>query len=208
MKKKTYVCFLLTFIFVVITNICQKNALGLENFNKENITNNYIYTSELNLNHAQDEITNEPLTETDLFSQPDEIIEVFNSSSKKVYLTKSDIDLMAKVVFAESKGEPYAGKIVVASVILNRVTSPNFPNTVEGVITQKNAFSCVVNGVINATPNSDSYNAVKDAIKGLDPTENALYFYNPKIATCSWMKEIEKCNVTTIGQHVFFNVTQ
>lgn len=208
MKKKTYVCFLLTFIFVVITNICQKNALGLENFNKENITNNYIYTSELNLNHAQDEITNEPLTETDLFSQSDEIIEVFNSSSKKVYLTKSDIDLMAKVVFAESKGEPYAGKIAVASVILNRVTSPNFPNTVEGVITQKNAFSCVVNGGINATPNSDSYNAVKDAIKGLDPTENALYFYNPKIATCSWMKEIEKCNVTTIGQHVFFNVTQ
>ena len=208
MKKKTYVCFLLTFIFVVITNICQKNALGLENFNKENITNNYIYTSELNLNHAQDEITNEPLTETDLFSQSDEIIEVFNSSSKKVYLTKSDIDLMAKVVFAESKGEPYAGKIAVASVILNRVTSPNFPNTVEGVITQKNAFSCVVNGVINAPPNSDSYNAVKDAIKGLDPTENALYFYNPKIATCSWMKEIEKCNVTTIGQHVFFNVTQ
>ena len=149
MKKKTYVCFLLTFIFVVITNICQKNALGLENFNKENITNNYIYTSEWNLNHAQDEITNEPLTETDLFSQSDEIIEVFNSSSKKVYLTKSDIDLMAKVVFAESKGEPYAGKIAVASVILNRVTSPNFPNTVEGVITQKNAFSCVVNGVIN-----------------------------------------------------------
>ena len=88
MKKKTYVCFLLTFIFVVITNICQKNALGLENFNKENITNNYIYTSELNLNHTQDEITNEPLTETDLFSQSDEIIEVFNSSSKKVYLTK------------------------------------------------------------------------------------------------------------------------
>ncbi len=208
MKKKTYICFLLTFIFVVITNICQKNALGLENFNKENITNNYIYTSELNLNHTQDEITNEPLTETDLFSQSDEIIEVFNSSSKKVYLTKSDIDLMAKVVFAESKGEPYAGKIAVASVILNRVTSPNFPNTVEGVITQKNAFSCVVNGVINTTPNSDSYNAVKDAIKGLDPTENALYFYNPKIATCSWMKEIEKCNVTTIGQHVFFNVTQ
>lgn len=208
MKKKLCICFLLTFTFIVITNIGEKSALGLENFNKEEIKNDYIYTNALSLNYTQDDLSNGTLTETDLFSQSDEIVEVFNSSVKKVYLTEADINLMAKVVFAESKGEPYTGKVAVASVILNRVTSPNFPNTVEGVITQKNAFSCVINGVINTTPNSDSYNAVKDAIKGLDPTGKALYFYNPKIATCSWMKEIEKCNVTTIGQHVFFNVTQ
>lgn len=208
MKKKLCICFLLTFTFIVITNIGEKNALGLENFNKEDIKNDYIYTNELSLNYIEDEFKDETLTETDLFSQSDEIVEVFNSSAKKIYLTEADINLMAKVVFAESKGEPYTGKVAVASVILNRVTSPNFPNTVKGVITQKNAFSCVINGVINVTPNSDSYNAVKDAIKGLDPTGKALYFYNPKIATCSWMKEIEKCDVTTIGQHVFFNVAQ
>ena len=205
MKKKLCICFLLTFTFIVITNLGGKNALGLENINKEEIKNDYIYTNELNLSYNDDKLDSE-LRETDLFSQSDEIVEVFNSSTKKVYLTEGDINLMAKVVFAESKGEPYTGKVAVASVILNRVTSPNFPNTVEGVITQKNAFSCVKNGVITVTPNSDSYNAVNDAIKGLDPTGEALYFYNPKIATCSWMKEIEKCNVKTIGQHVFFNV--
>ena len=197
MKKKLCICFLLTFTFIVITNIGGKNALGLENINEKEINNNYIYTNELN---------DDTLVDTNLSSRSDEIVEVFNSSTKKIYLTESDINLMAKVVFAESKGEPYTGKVAVASVILNRVTSPNFPNTVEGVITQKNAFSCVKNGVITVTPNSDSYNAVNDAIKGLDPTGEALYFYNPKIATCSWMKEIEKCNVKTIGQHVFFNV--
>ncbi|MDO4534672.1 MAG: cell wall hydrolase [Clostridium perfringens] len=206
MKKKLCICFLLTFTFIVITNIGEKNALGLENINKEEINSDYIYTNELNLNYNKDELKNNELKETDLFSQSDEIVEVFNSSTKKVYLTEGDINLMAKVVFAESKGEPYTGKVAVASVILNRVTSPNFPNTVEGVITQKNAFSCVKNGVINVTPNSDSYNAVKDAINGSDPTGKALYFYNPQIATCSWMKGIEKHNIKTIGQHVFFNV--
>ncbi len=207
MKKKLCICFLLTFTFIVITDIGGKYALGLENLNKENIKNNYICTNQLSLDYTKDELKDKTLIESDLFSQSNEIVEVFNSSTKKVYLTESDINLMAKVVFAESKGEPYTGKVAVASVILNRVTSPNFPNTVEEVITQKNAFSCVVNGVINVTPNNDSYNAVNDAIKGLDPTNKALYFYNPKIATCSWMKEIEKCNVKTIGQHVFFNVT-
>lgn len=205
MKKKLCICFLLTFTFIVITNLNERSALGLENINKEEIKNDYIYTNELNLNYNNDASDSE-LKETDLFSQSDEIVEVFNSSTKKVYLTEGDINLMAKVVFAESKGEPYTGKVAVASVILNRVTSPNFPNTVEGVITQKNAFSCVKNGVINTTPNSDSYNAVKDAINGSDPTDKALYFYNPKIATCSWMKGIEKHNIKTIGQHVFFNV--
>ncbi len=206
MKKKLCICFLLTFTFIVITNIGERNALGLENINKDEINSEYIYTNELNLSYSNDELKNTQLKETDLFSQSDEIVEVFNSSTKKVYLTEGDINLMAKVVFAESKGEPYTGKVAVASVILNRVTSPNFPNTIEGVITQKNAFSCVKNGVINVTPNSDSYNAVKDAINGSDPTGKALYFYNPQIATCSWMKDIEKHNIKTIGQHVFFNV--
>ena len=139
-------------------------------------------------------------------SSKDEVVEVFNHSNKKLYLTNSDIEIMAKVVFAESKGESYEGKVAVASVILNRTISPSFPSTIEKVITQKNAFSCVINGEIKASPNEDCYRAVMEAIKGKDPTNQALYFYNPKVATCNWMKNIDKKNVKTIGKHVFFQI--
>lgn len=204
MKKKLCIYFLLTFTFIVITNIGYKIVLGLELHDKNNIDSYILRENQINYN--ENKLKDGTLTDVKSFTQSNDVVEVFNSSTKKVYLTESDINLMAKVVFAESNGEPYTGKIAVASVILNRVISPNFPNTIKEVITQKNAFSCVVNGNINVTPNSDSYNAVMDAIQGSDPTNKALYFYNPKIATCSWMKQIEKCNVKTIGQHVFFNI--
>ena len=113
---------------------------------------------------------------------------------------------MAKLVYAESIGEPYAGKVAVASVVLNRTMDPHFPNTIRDVILQKNAFSCVKNGKINANPNQDCYNAVYDAIKGADPTNDALFFYNPSIATCNWMRDTEKFNQTTIGHHTFFKI--
>ena len=79
-------------------------------------------------------------------------VEVFNHAGKDNLLTEEDVNLMAKIVYAESKGEPYEGKIAVASVILNRVLSPGFPNRINGVILQPNAFSCVRNGEINANP--------------------------------------------------------
>ena len=135
------------------------------------------------------------------------IVAVFQSSNSTISLTKDDIYLMSQVVYAESKGEPFDGKIAVASVILNRTTDSQFPDTIHGVITQKNAFSCVRNGKIDVVPDGDSYNAVLKAIEGYDPTDEALYFYNPKIATCSWMKGVEKTGEKSIGQHVFFNVT-
>jgi len=135
-----------------------------------------------------------------------DVLEVFNHASQQLYITGEDIDLMAKLVSAESIGEPYTGKIAVASVVLNRTIDPHFPNTIQEVIFQKNAFSCVKNGKINANANPDCYNAVYDAIKGVDPTNNALFFYNPTIATCNWMKETEKINQTTIGHHTFFKI--
>ena len=135
-----------------------------------------------------------------------EVLEVFNHASKQLYITGEDIDLMAKLVSAESIGEPYAGKIAVASVVLNRTIDPHFPSTIKEVIFQKNAFSCVKNNKINATANQDCYNAVYDAIKGADPTNDALFFYNPTIATCNWMKETHKINQTTIGHHTFFKI--
>lgn len=135
----------------------------------------------------------------------DEVVEVFSSKQTLLYITQSDLDLMAKLVYAESRGEPFEGKVAVASVVLNRVVSPQFPNSIKEVIFQKNAFSCVQNNEIAANPDQNCYNAVYEAIRGVDPTNNALFFYNPQIATCSWMKSTSKTDVTTIGNHVFFN---
>lgn len=140
-----------------------------------------------------------------LYKENEEVVQVFNSGNNTVLLTKSDIYLMSQIVYEESKGEPYEGKIAVASVILNRVTHPSFPKTVEDVIKQKNAFSCVINGNITAKPDDSSTKAVMDAISGSDPTNDAVFFYNPKIATSRWMKDLQKTNIKTIGNHVFFD---
>ncbi|MGL4572132.1 MAG: cell wall hydrolase [Clostridium sp.] len=131
-------------------------------------------------------------------------IEVFNQKGSSLKITKADIDLMAKLVYCESRGEPFEGKIAVASVVLNRVMNPKFPNTINDVIFQKNAFSCVQNGKIVAQPNKSCYDAVYEAIRGKDPTNEALFFYNPEIATCSWMKSTSKKDSKTIGNHTFF----
>ena len=134
----------------------------------------------------------------------EEVVEVFNSGQQKLFITQSDIDLMAKLVYAESRGEPFEGKVAVASVVLNRTLSQSFPNTIKDVIFQPKAFSCVKNNQIIANPDQSCYNAVFEAIKGKDPTNNALYFYNPALATCSWMKSTEKRDTKSIGHHVFF----
>ncbi|WP_446897956.1 cell wall hydrolase [Clostridium sp. LBM24168] len=139
-----------------------------------------------------------------LFNEEEEIVQVFNYSNQKLYITQKDVDLMAKVVYAESNCEPFEGQVAVASVILNRLKYPKFPKTVEEVIKQKGAFSCVRNGNINVVPNQNNYNAVSKALKGADPTNKAVFFYNPKIATSTWMKDIGKRNVKYIGHHVFF----
>ncbi|WP_392486048.1 cell wall hydrolase [Haloimpatiens sp. FM7315] len=133
------------------------------------------------------------------------VIAVFDNK-KTYYISSEEVYLMAQVVYGESRGEPYDGKVAVASVILNRVVSGKFPDTVEGVVKQKNAFSCLSNGKITVKPDKASYNAVLDALKGKDPTSKAIFFYNPKTATCSWMKSINKVNIKSIGNHIFFAV--
>lgn len=137
--------------------------------------------------------------------EPD-VVEVFNFNNNKILITQGDIDLMAQIVFAESKGEPYDGKVAVASVILNRVLSNGFPNTINEVIFQPNAFSCVVDGHISVIPTEECYSAVYEAIKGNDPTNEALFFYNPEIATCTWMESVPKSDSRAIGQHLFFKI--
>lgn len=133
-----------------------------------------------------------------------EDIEVFNHNGNSLEITKADIDLLAKLVYCESRGEPFTGKVAVASVVLNRVTNPKFPDTIEKVVFQKNAFSCVINGKLVAKPDQSCYDAVYEAIRGKDPTSDALFFYNPSIATCSWMKETSKKDSKKIGNHTFF----
>ncbi|GAA0716299.1 hypothetical protein GCM10008905_00570 [Clostridium malenominatum] len=142
--------------------------------------------------------------EKDLFMEQGKTVQVLSYDNRTFHVTDKDIHLMAKVVHAESAGEPYEGKVAVASVILNRLKDPSFPKSVEGVVKQPWAFSCVINGEIKVNPDEHSYKAVIEALNGKDPTNKALFFYNPKIATSTWMKNIEKNNVRSIGNHVFF----
>lgn len=141
-----------------------------------------------------------------LYKEESQVVTVFNARGRNINVTNEDIHLMAQIVYAESCAEPYEGKVAVASVILNRLRDVRFPDNIQGVVKQKAAFSCVKNGKISVTPDENSYRAVMDALRGKDPTENAVFFYNPKIATCSWMKNIDKHNSKTIGNHVFFVV--
>lgn len=132
--------------------------------------------------------------------------EVFNYQNNKISISKDELYLMAQVVFAESRAEPFTGKVAVASVILNRLVSDSFPDTIEGVIKQKAAFSCIIDNEISVIPDEPCFEAVYAALSGEDPTNFSLFYYNPQIATCTWMKNIEKSNVTQIGNHVFFVV--
>ena len=115
--------------------------------------------------------------------------------------SQNDIRLMANAVHGESRGEPYTGQVAVAAVILNRVNSPSFPNTVSGVIFEPGAFTAVADGQIWLTPNETSKKAVLDAINGWDPTGEALYYFNPATATSSWIWG--RPQIKRIGQHIF-----
>ena len=195
--KKTCSIFVITLIlYLSVININPAHADILGEANNENSDSKIVQ------NCANENIQ---YTSQDI-DEKEEVLEVFKHDSKQIYITGEDIDLMAKLVSAESIGEPYDGKVAVASVVLNRTLDSSFPNTIKGVIFQKNAFSCVKNGQINAKTNQDCYNAVYDAIKGYDPTNEALFFYNPSTATCNWMKQTPKFNQTTIGHHTFFKI--
>ncbi len=124
-----------------------------------------------------------------------------SSSSGGSKYTSSDLYLLAKAIYAEGRGESYTGQVAIGAVIMNRVKSPSFPNTVSGVIYQKGAFTAVTDGQINLEPNQTAYNAARDAMNGWDPTYGALYYYNPAVATSAWI--FDRKTVTVIGKHVF-----
>ncbi len=123
-----------------------------------------------------------------------------SQSSNNGY-TNSDTYLLARCIYGEARGESYTGQVAVGAVVLNRVKSPDFPNTISGVIYQKHAFTAVSDGQINLTPDQTAINAAKDALNGWDPTGGCLYYYNPVTATSEWIFSRE--TVITIGKHVF-----
>lgn len=122
------------------------------------------------------------------------------SSSSQTILS-SDHRLLAKLVYAEARGESYKGQVAVAAVVLNRVASASFPNTISGVVYQKGAFTCVSNGSINNAPSNEAIRAALDAMNGWDPTSGCLYYYNPKLTDDQWIRT--RTVVTVIGNHRF-----
>ncbi len=122
-------------------------------------------------------------------------------SAQAASYNDSEVYTLARLVYGEARGEPYVGKVAVAAVVLNRVKSASFPNTISGVIYQAGAFDCVSDGQINKTPDSDAIRAARDAMNGWDPTGGCIYYYNPATATSAWIwsREVR----LTIGAHCF-----
>ena len=115
--------------------------------------------------------------------------------------SNSDLNLLAHLVYAEARGEPYSGQVAVAAVVLNRVKNTSFPNTVAGVIYERGAFSVVADGQINLQPNQTAISAARDALNGWDPTYEAIYYFNPNTATNGWIWS--RPVTVVIGNHRF-----
>jgi len=113
----------------------------------------------------------------------------------------SDVALLARLISAEARGEPYKGQVAVGAVVLNRVDSPIFPNTIAGVIYQNGAFSCVADGQFNQAVSESAYRAARDAINGMDPSGGAIYYFNPSTATSKWIWS--RPLLVIIGNHRF-----
>ncbi|MFW6023027.1 MAG: cell wall hydrolase [Halanaerobiaceae bacterium] len=117
-------------------------------------------------------------------------------------VTDNDIELLARVIHGEARGEPFIGQVAVGAVVINRVLSPFFPGSVREVIYQERQFSAVADGQINLRPNSTSYRAAREALKGTDPTMGSMYYYNPQTAKHQWWFKQRRMMVT-IGEHIF-----
>ncbi len=124
-----------------------------------------------------------------------------NSESSTSKFTQSEISLLARIISAESRGEPYTGQVAVGAVILNRIDHPSFPNTLAGVIYQPGAFSCINDGQVNEAVSESAKKAAQDAINGWDPSGGAIYYYNPAKSTSKWI--FSRPVICTIGAHRF-----
>lgn len=115
--------------------------------------------------------------------------------------SSSQADLLARLISAEARGEPYSGQVAVGAVVLNRIKHPSFPNTLPGVIYQSGAFTCITDGQFNQPVAESAYRAARDALNGVDPSGGAIYYFNPSTATSSWIWS--RPLITVIGKHRF-----
>ena len=113
----------------------------------------------------------------------------------------NQVELLARLISAEARGEPYAGQVAVGAVVLNRVEHPSFPNTISGVIFQSGAFTCVSDGQFDTPVVDSAYQAARDALNGWDPSGGSIYYFNPATATSSWIWS--RPLIITIGKHRF-----
>ncbi|CAM4435082.1 N-acetylmuramoyl-L-alanine amidase [Paenibacillus endophyticus] len=120
---------------------------------------------------------------------------------KKVSVNKTELDLLARIIYAEARGESYKGQVAVGAVVMNRLGSSSFPNSIKEVIEQPQAFTAVDDGQYKLTPNKLAYQAAQEAVKGYDPTNGALYYFNPETATSDWIWSRKQ--TTKIGRHIF-----
>ena len=124
-----------------------------------------------------------------------------SSGSSSSSSSSNNVNLLARLIYGEARGEPYTGQVAVGAVVLNRVKSSLFPNTMAGVIYQSGAFDAVSDGQINLTPDSTAKKAAQDAINGWDPSYGAIYYFNPSTATNKWIWS--RPLTVTIGKHRF-----
>lgn len=115
--------------------------------------------------------------------------------------SNSDYHLLARIISAEARGEPYTGQVAVGAVVLNRVEHPSFPTSISGVVYQNGAFSCLYDGQFDKPVADSAYKAARDALNGWDPSGGAIYYFNPNTATSSWIWS--RPYITTIGKHRF-----
>ena len=124
-----------------------------------------------------------------------------SSTSSSTSSYNSNLNLLARVIYGESRGEPYTGQVAVGAVVMNRIKSSSFPNTLSGVVYQSGAFDAVKDGQVNLTPNSTAIKAAQDAMNGWDPSYGAIYYFNPSTATNKWIWS--RPMTVTIGKHRF-----
>ena len=124
---------------------------------------------------------------------------ISSSGSSSSY--DNDVYLLARLISAEARGEPYAGQVAVGAVVLNRIEHPSFPNSLSGVVYQSGAFTCLSDGQFYSSVADSAYSAARDALNGWDPSGGAIYYFNPSTATSSWIWS--RPYITTIGKHRF-----
>jgi N-acetylmuramoyl-L-alanine amidase len=120
---------------------------------------------------------------------------------KKVSVNREEMQLLARLVHAEARGEPYVGQVAVAAVVMNRLQSPKFPHSVKGIIFEPYAFSAVDDGQFWLNPDKTAYRAAYEAVRGWDPSGGALYYFNPYTATSQWIWS--RPQIKQIGKHIF-----